>query len=129
MGDSLLRGTKDPSAGPSNHLEVFAAWEAQDPGCWSGTAKACPASDFYPLLVFHLSLNDASRGNQNMLRAIELESSFSEKDLGILVDIMSQQCAHAAKKVNGIFGYIRQSIASRSREVIIYSVLLRPPLE
>lgn len=61
--------------------------------------------------------------------ASELESSFAEKDLGILVDIMGQQRVYAAQKVNGIFGCIRQSIASRSREVIIYSVLLRPPLE
>lgn len=64
-----------------------------------------------------------------MLGAVELESSFAEKDPGILVDIMGQQRAHAAQKVNGIFGCIRQSIASRSREVIIYSALLRPPLE
>lgn len=55
-----------------------------------------------------------------MLGVVELESSFPEKDLGILVDIMSQQCVHAARKVNGIFGYIRQSIASRSRVVIIH---------
>lgn len=55
-----------------------------------------------------------------MLGAVELESSFAEKDLGILVDIMSQQRVHAARKVNGIFGYIRPSIASRSKVVIIY---------
>lgn len=91
--------------------------------------KPVQPSDFYPLLLFHLSTNDAARGNQYMLRAIDLESSFAEKDLRILVDIMSQQCAHAAKKVNGTFGYIKQITASRSREVVIYSVLLRPPLE
>ena len=47
----------------------------------------------------------------------------AEKDLvGVLVDTklaMSQQCALEAKKVNSLLGYIRQSIASRLREVIL----------
>jgi len=64
----------------------------------------------------------------------QLENIFAEKNLGVLVDIkmnMSQQCALAAKKANGNLGCIRQSIASRSREVILplYSVLVRTHLE
>ena len=63
-----------------------------------------------------------------------LESSPAEKDLAVLKDEklhVSQLCALAAWKENGILGSSRKGVASRDRELIVplYSALRRPHLE
>jgi len=82
--------------------------------------------------VLHLGRNNPM--HQYRLEVDLLESSSVERDLSVLGDdklIMSQQCALAAKKANGILGCIKKSVARRSREVLLplYSVLVRPHLE
>jgi len=72
--------------------------------------------------------------DRQSVRADLLERSSVERDLGVLVHdrlTMSQQCALAAKKANGILVYIKMSAVGRSRESLLplYFALVRPHLE
>jgi len=82
--------------------------------------------------VLHLSWGNLRY--QYRLRDNGFGSSPAEKNLGILVDEklhVNRQCALVAQVANCILGYIKRSVTSRSREVILplYSALVRPHLE
>ncbi|GAB0178657.1 hypothetical protein GRJ2_000331000 [Grus japonensis] len=111
-----MMGQSVPSAG----LQVTPNWEewlkcqrAMLPSGRTSTAGEMAVRNFMKFnkgkcKILHLWRNNSV--HQYRLGANHLESSFAEKDLGVLVDSklnMSQQCAPAAKNANGILICVR----------------------
>jgi len=123
---SLLELVKFYALGRRRQRRRNKTWPAQREGAWD---RACEQGQ----------VQGPAPGEEQPQAPVQpgvdlLESSSVERDLGVLGDdrlTISQQCALAAKKGNGILGCIKRSVASRSREVLLplCTALGRPHLQ
>ncbi|KAK4816120.1 hypothetical protein QYF61_011356 [Mycteria americana] len=101
---------------------------------WTGLPSELVGSPLLKMLRIELDriakLTLLELMHQYMLEATQLKNSLAEAGLADTELNGNQQCVLAAKKAEGILGCIRQSIPSRTREVILplCSALGRPHL-
>jgi hypothetical protein len=82
--------------------------------------------------VMHMGRKN--KGFHYQLGNKELRSTEEEKDLGVIIHKStktSRQCTVAATKANQILGFIRRTVVSREKSIILnlYKTLVRPHLE